>query len=110
MNKLQEASRNELLYLTKSEHGDRYNRAEGYKGFSVQNVDLTNLLKDNTLLVVCRVGDHNTVVQLQDVLYWVELVADRTSNSQINTKVVTQAIMSSIDGMDIKVDCDCRRF
>ena len=28
--------------------------------------------------------------------------------NQINTKVVTQAMMNSIDGMDIKLDCTCK--
>lgn len=107
MKKLDEASRNELLYMVKSQHGDRYNRASGYKGFSVQNIDTTNLLKSNTLVVVCRVGDHNTVVELEDVLYWIEMSAEYNNQNQINTKGITQALMNSIDGMDIKVDCDC---
>lgn len=108
MKRLQEASRNELLYLTKSQHGDRYNRAVAYKGFSVQNIDTTNLLRKNTLLVICRVGEHNTVVELQDVLYWIEMSAEYNQDNQINTKAITEAIMNSIDGMAIKVDCDCR--
>ena len=30
-----------------------------------------------------------------------------STKNQINSKVVTQAIMNSIDGMDILVDCSC---
>lgn len=108
--KLEEASRNELLALTKGETITRYNKASGYKGFSITNIDTTNVLRDNSLVVTCKVGDYQDTVVLQDILHWVQIVAENTNSytkNQINTKVVTQAIMNSIDGFDIKVDCTC---
>lgn len=104
---LSEASRNELLALTKGETITRYNKAAGYKGFSVVDINTSNILRDNTLLITCRVGDYHDVVELQDILYWVQIVAEQNQYNQVNTKGVTQAIMNSIDGMDIKVDCEC---
>lgn len=47
---------------------------------------------------------------LEDILYWIEMSAESNPSRQINTKVVTQAVMNSIDGMDIKVDCTCGDF
>ena len=38
MNKLQEASRNELLALTKSQTVTRYNKSEEYKGFTIKDI------------------------------------------------------------------------
>ena len=109
-NKLEEVSRNELLVKTKGETVDRYNKAAGYRGFSIYNIDTSNILRYNSLVVICRVGKYNTAVELEEILYWIQIVAENTKSSiknQINTKVVTQAIMNSIDGLNIRVDCEC---
>lgn len=105
--KLEEASRNELLAKTKGETISRYKRAEGYKGFNIVSIDTSDLLKGNTLVVTCRVGKYDDVIQLEDVLYWIQICAEENSTNQINTKVITKALSNSIDGMDIKVDCEC---
>lgn len=126
MPKLEEVSRNTLLGITKSEpdlrvkarreqdpngpHSNREQRSSGYKGFSVKNIDTTNVLSGNSLVVQLGVGNYNDVVELEDILYWVQISAENTNSytkNQINTKVVTQALMNSIDGMDINLDCSC---
>ena len=126
MPKLEEVSRNTLLGITKSEpdlrvkarreqdpngpHSNREQRSAGYKGFSVKNIDTTNVLSGNSLVVQLGVGNYNDIVELEDILYWVQISAENTNSytkNQINTKVVTQALMNSIDGMDINLDCSC---
>lgn len=110
LHKLEEVSRNELLVKTKGETIDRYNKAAGYRGFSIYNIDTSNILRYNSLVVICRVGKYNTAVELEEILYWIQIVAENTKSStknQVNTKVVTQAIMNSIDGLNIRVDCEC---
>ena len=109
-NKLEEVSRNELLVKTKGETITRYNKAASYKGFNIVNIYTDNLFKDNTLTIVLRVGKYYDVVQLEDVLYWIQIVAENKQGRQINTKGITEALMNAIDGMDIKIDCECRRF
>ena len=109
-NKLEEVSRNELLAKTKGETITRYKKSAQYKGFSLVDIDINNLLRDNTIVLVCRVGDYLDYIQLEDVLYWIQIVAEKSVNRQINNKVVTEALMNAIDGMDIKVDCECRRL
>lgn len=107
---LNEVSRNELLAKSKGETIDRYNRAAGYKGFGISNIDTSNILSNNSVVITCHVGQYDDVVELEDILYWIQIVAENTKSytkNQVNTKVVTQAIMNSIDGMDIKVDCTC---
>lgn len=113
--KVEEASRNELLAITKSDTITRYNKSVAYKGFSISDIDTTNVLRDNTLRVTCRVGNYYDTVLLEDILYWVQIVAEEEHSPyhaeyQITTKGVTKAIMNSIDGMDIKVDCNCGDF
>ena len=107
-NKLEEVSRNELLAKTKGETITRYKKSAQYKGFSLVDIDINNLLRNNTVVLVCRVGDYLDYIQLEDVLYWIQIVAEKSANKQINNKVVTEALMNAIDGMDIKVDCECR--
>ena len=108
--KLEEVSRNELLAKTKGETITRYKKSAQYKGFSLVDIDINNLLRNNTVVLVCRVGDYLDYIQLEDVLYWIQIVAEKSTNRQINNKVVTEALMNAIDGMDIKVDCECRRL
>lgn len=124
---LNEASRNELLAITRKEldlrskksreanpagpYSNRLERSAGYKGFSISDIDTSNILTNNALVVHLQVGDYDDVVELEDILYWVQISAENTNSytkNQINTKVVTQAMMNSIDGMDIKLDCTCK--
>lgn len=109
MSKLQEASRNELLALTKSQTVTRYNKAEEYKGFSIRDIKTDEIFNKDMLVIVCRVGDYEDIVALEDILIWVQMCAEQSTSTknQINSKVVTQAIMNSIDGMDILVNCSC---
>lgn len=108
--KLQEKSRNELLAKTKLQTKSRYDRASGYKGFSIADIDTTSIFTTNSLRVTCRVGNYWDTVEMEDILYWIQLEAEKNPKYQINTKGITAAIMNSIDGMDIKVDCSCRGF
>lgn len=109
---LQEASRNELLALTKSQTITRYNKAEEYKGFSIRDIKTDEIFNKDMLVIVCRVGDYEDIVALEDILIWVQMCAEQSTSTrnQINSKVVTQAIMDSIDGMDILVNCSCADF
>lgn len=108
--KLQEKSRNELLAKTKLQTKSRYDRASGYKGFSIADIDTTSVFTTNSLRVTCRVGNYWDTVEMEDILYWIQLEAEKNPKYQINTKGITAAIMNSIDGMDIKVDCNCADF
>lgn len=107
---LNEASRNELLALAKSQTITRYNKSASYKGFTIVDIDTTTVFKNDTIVITCRVGDYFDTVELQDILIWIQMEAERNPNNQINTKVVTQALMEAIDALEIKVDCTCRRF
>lgn len=105
--KVEEASRNELLALTKSQTVTRYNKAAGYKGFSIVDIDTTMLLRDDTITVTCRVGNYYDTIQLMDVLIWIQMESERNENNQVNTKAITAALMEAIDALEIKVNCTC---
>lgn len=106
--KIEEVSRNELLVKSKGETITRYNKAAGYRGFGIVDIDTTSVLTTNSLRVTCRVGDYYDTIELEDILYWIQMYAEQNSTKwQVNTKIVTQALMDAIDGMDIKVDCEC---
>jgi hypothetical protein len=109
-NKLEEVSRNDMLAKAKSQTITRYNKAPGYKGFSIVDIDTTSVFITNSLRVTCRVGDYWDTVEMENILYWIQVEAEKNQNYQINTKGITAAIMNSIDGMDIKVDCTCPDF
>ena len=109
-NKLEEVSRNDMLAKAKSQTITRYNKAPGYKGFSIGDIDTTSVFTTNSLRVTCRVGDYWDTVEMENILYWIQVEAEKNPNYQINTKAITAAIMNSIDGMDIKVDCTCPDF
>ena len=108
--RLDEVSRNELLAKSKRQTITRYNKAAGYKGFSIIDIDTTSVLTTDSLRVTCRVGDYYDTVEVEDILYWVQFYAEQNENNQINTKFVTKAIMDAIDAMNIKVDCTCGDF
>ena len=92
----------------------RWDRASGYKGFSISDIDFSTIFKDNSLAVVFNVGDYKAVVELEDILYWIQLVAEeretRDGNANVTAQVVAQAFSNALDGMYIKVDCSCADF
>lgn len=107
---LTEASRNELLALAKSDTITRYRKSAQYKGFSIVDIDTTSIFRTDTITVTCKVGDYYDTVEMQDILVWIQMEAERNENNQVNTKAVTQAIMESIDALEIKVNCTCPDF
>ena len=108
--KLEEVSRNELLAKAKLQTITRYEKSSGYKGFNLVDVDTTSVFTRDVLRVTCRVGNYWDTIELDNILYWVQLEAEKNPTYQINTKGVTAAIMNAADGMDIKVDCTCADF
>ena len=105
--KLIEVSRNEMLATSKAQTYTRYQKASGYKGFSIYDIDTTSILTTDSLRVTCKVGDYWDTVEMENILYWIQYYAELQPNNQVNARVCTQAIMDAIDAMDIKVDCTC---
>ena len=105
--KIEEASRNELLALAKMQTKTRYEKAAGYKGFSIVDIDTSMLLRDDTITVTCNVGKYYDTIQLMDVLIWIQMESERNPNNQVNTKAITAALMEAIDALEIKVNCTC---
>lgn len=108
--KLEEVSRNEMLATSKLQTITRYKKSVNYKGFTIADIDTTSVFTTNSFRVTCRVGDYWDTVEMENILYWIEMEAEKEPNNQINTKSVTRAIMDAIDGTDIKVDCTCPDF
>lgn len=108
--KIEEVSRNEMLATSKLQTITRYKKSVNYKGFTIADIDTTSVFTTNSFRVTCRVGDYWDTVEMENILYWVEMEAEKEPNNQINTKSVTRAIMDAIDGTDIKVDCTCPDF
>ena len=106
-NKLEEASRNELLAKTKMQTLSRYKRADEYRGFTLTDVDTDHLLTTDTLPVTCKVGKYWDTIELQDILYWIQYEAEKNKNNQVNNHAIRDAILKAVDAMDIKVNCTC---
>lgn len=105
--KLEEASRNELLAKAKAETITRYNKSAGYKGFSLVDIDTTAVKTRDVIIITNRVGDYFDTIELEDILYWVGLEVDNTRDKKMGLEVVRRALLGAMDGMDIKVDCEC---
>lgn len=105
--KKEEASRNELLVLAKSQTKTRYEKSAGYKGFSIVDIDTSMLLRDDTMTITCNVGKYYDTIQLMDVLIWIQMESEQNPDNQVNTKSITAALMEAIDALEIKIDCTC---
>lgn len=108
--KLEEASRNELLAKAKAETITRYNKSAGYKGFSLVDIDTTAIKTRDTIIITNRVGNYFDTIELNDILYWVGLEVDEAKDKKMTLEVVRRALLGAMDGMDIKVDCNCGDF
>ncbi len=108
--KLEEVSRNELKAKAKMQTKSRYKRSDEYMGFTIVDIDTTSLLTTGALRVTCRVGKYWDTVEMENVLWWIQLKAENNRDRQVNNHVIRDAILDAIDGMDIKVDCNCGDF
>lgn len=108
--KLEEVSRNELKAKAKMQTISRYKRSDEYMGFEIVDIDTTSLLTTGALRVTCKVGKYWDTVEMENVLWWIQLEANKSRDNQVNNHVVRDAILNAIDGMDIKVDCNCGDF
>lgn len=108
--KLEEASRNELLAKAKAETITRYNKSAGYKGFSLVDIDTTAIKTRDSIVITNRVGNYFDTIELEDILYWVGLEVDETPDKKMSLETVRRALLGAMDGMDIKVDCNCGDF
>lgn len=108
--KLEEVSRNELLAKAKAETITRYNKSAGYKGFSLVDIDTTAIKTRDCLIITNRVGDYFDTIELEDILYWVGLEVDEDKDKKMWLEPVRRALLGAMDGMDIKVDCECGDF
>ncbi len=108
--KLEEASRNELLAKSKAETITRYNKSAGYKGFSLVDIDTTSIKTRDAIVITNRVGDYFDTIELDDILYWVGLEVDEARDKKMSLETVRKALLGAMDGMNIKVDCNCGDF
>ena len=110
--KIEEKSRNELLAKAKAQTITRYNKAQGYKGFYIYDIDTTNIFnKNSNMLITCKVGDYHSQVEIENTLYWLEYeMEEKNHDLQVASKYVAAALSDAIDGMNIKVNCECRGF
>lgn len=108
--KLEEVSRNELLAKSKAETITRYNKSAGYKGFSLVDIDTTAIKTRDVIIITNRVGDYYDTVELDDILYWVGLEVDEARDKKMTLETVRRALLGAMDGMNMKVDCNCGDF
>lgn len=108
--KLTEAGRNELLALAKGETITRYNKAAGYKGFSLVDIDTNSIMVHDSIVVTNRVGNYYDTIELEDILYWVGLYVEESKDKKMGIKIAEKALLGAADGMDIKIDCNCGDF
>lgn len=108
--KLEEAGRNELLALAKGETITRYNKAAGYKGFSLVDIDTNSIMVHDSIVVTNRVGNYYDTIELEDILYWVGLYVEESKDKKMGIKIAEKALLGAADGMDIKIDCNCGDF
>lgn len=110
LKRLDEVSRNQLIAKTKSQTITRYKKAAGYKGFSVVDIDTTSVFTRNCFRVTCRVGDYWDTIEMENILFWIQVEAEKNKDYQINAHGVRDAILNAADGVDIRVDCSCPDF
>lgn len=108
--KLDEVKRNELLAKSKMQTKTRYEKSSQYLGFSVTNLELRDILTKNIIIIYTNVGKYEDIIQIEDVIYWIQIEAEYRHNRQVNTQAITSALAEAIDNMDIKVDCSCPDF
>lgn len=107
---LLEKGRTDLLRKTQSQSKARWKKRMNYKGFSIKNVDIQDLIDKDRVTVTFEVGDYNDTIAFTNILLNLRELVKKDPKHIIKFDWVIRACQKALDQSDIYVNCTCSDF
>lgn len=104
---LLEKGRTDLLRKTKTQSKARWDKRMNYKNFSVKNVDITDLLDKDKVVVTFDVGDYTDTIAFTNILLNLREIVKNDPRHIIKFDWVIKACQKALDQSDIYLHCTC---
>lgn len=107
---LLEKGRTDLLRKTKTQSKARWDKRMNYKNFTIKNVDITDLLDKDKVVVIFEVGDYTDTIAFSNILLNLREIVKNDPRHIVKFDWVIKACQKALDQADIYVYCDCADF
>lgn len=107
---LLEKGRTDLLRKTKTQSKARWDKRMNYKNFTIKNVDITDLLDKDKVVVIFEVGDYTDTIAFSNILLNLREIVKNDPRHIVKFDWVIKACQRALDQADIYVHCTCPDF
>ena len=107
---LLEKGRTDLLRKTKTQSKARWDKRMNYKNFTIKNVDITDLLDKDKVVVTFEVGDYTDTIAFSNILLNLREIVKNDPRHIVKFDWVIKACQKALDQADIYVSCNCADF
>ena len=107
---LLEKGRTDLLRKTKTQSKARWDKRMNYKNFTIKNVDITDLLDKDKVVVIFEVGDYTDTIAFSNILLNLREIVKNDPRHIVKFDWVIKACQKALDQADIYVHCTCADF
>ena len=104
---LLEKGRTDLLRKTKTQSKARWDKRMNYKNFTIKNVDITDLLDKDKVVVTFDVGDYTDTVAFTNILLNLREIVKNDPRHIVKFDWVIKACQKALDQSDIYLHCTC---
>ena len=104
---LLEKGRTDLLRKTKTQSKARWDKRMNYKNFTIKNVDITDLLDKDKVVVIFEVGDYTDTIAFSNILLNLREIVKNDPRHIVKFDWVIKACQKALDQSDIYLHCTC---
>jgi hypothetical protein len=108
---LDEATRAELIYKSRTQSKARFARRMQYSVSNFRGLDLKELFENDYLVFTTPINDYKCIVAFSGAFTVLRNAVKNLQFRQVNLQVIARALLRAFDiSDDVKVDCDCADF
>lgn len=109
LKRLDEIKRSQMINKTRIQTRDKFERRKGYMTFRLNNVDKSQLMNDDILVITCTVGanHYDDTIALQGFMKQLKQLIKMQRDHKLTEQIVIKCIQKIIDLSDLLINCTC---
>lgn len=109
LKRLDEIKRSQMINKTRIQTRAKFERRKGYMTFRLNNVDKSQLMHDDILVITCTVGSnhYDDTIALQGFMKQLKQLIKMQRDHKLTEQIVIKCIQKIIDLSDLLINCTC---
>lgn len=101
-----------MINKTRIQTRDKFERRKGYMTFRLNNVDKSQLMNDDILVITCTVGanHYDDTIALQGFMKQLKQLIKMQRDHKLTEQIVIKCIQKIIDLSDLLINCTCADY